>query len=155
MFKHVNQSIIREIWHKSNRELTSILFLSGIQIWLNFHFPALMRLGNPLHVILATCMSIFSTCAYIYYFAFPHKIAGLFNLEYLNDYPESLKYFLKNFQRVLLIIMGHVGMFLTWYYNIYSMPTLYYGIYYANFLTAAILFIRAARRAEIRDVQSF
>jgi hypothetical protein len=140
---------LEDLWPKFKQELPSILYLCSTQILLNFNFPVFVRLGFPLSIIAATILSIMAIFVYIYVFLFADKFAPSFNLEYLDDAPTHVRDILKKIERVGLIVIAHLAMLFSWYYNIYGISNIYYAIYYVHFVTAFVLIARAIKRSQI------
>ncbi len=137
-----------ERWLKFKQERITILFLCTIQILLNFTFPPFSRLGFPLSIIFPTIFSFVTACCYIYIFFYIDKLAPWMNLKYSNDEPDSLVYVFKNIERMIFIVISHMGVFLAWYYNMYDIAGIYYIIYYLYFIIVFILIYRAVKRSQ-------
>jgi hypothetical protein len=131
---------------KFKQELASIVFLSAIQVWLNFNFPAFVRLGTPLSTIVSLSISVFSVLVYVYVFLYADTYVPRFNLAYLDDAPEPYRNTLKNLHRIGLITLALVSIVYLWYRDYYRMSNIWYVIMYAHQLLAFMLMVRAINR---------
>lgn len=126
------------------QELLPLLYLSLVQIWWNFNFPAFVRLGNPLSYIVSVSMSIISTLAFISVFLFPEKYAPSFNFEYLDAAPNAS--ILKKIHSIWLIIVINFSMFFLWYKDFYGMSNTYYILCYTHWIITFVLIAQAIDR---------
>lgn len=135
---------LKEKLHQLKQELIPLLYISIIQIWWNFNFPAFKRLGSPLNTLVGIGMSIISTIAYISIFIFPEKHAPSFNLEYLNNAPN--KSFLKQIHRIALTLFLFCTMFVFWYKDLYQMSNTYYILCYVHWIIVFLLIAHTISR---------
>jgi len=141
----------KERWSKFKQELIPIIYVSTFQIWWNFNFPPIIRLGTPWSTVLGLSLSIVITFVYIFTFSFADKYASQFNLEYLDGAPEPYGPILKKIERIGLIAIAHISMFFVWYNDLYGMSNIYYALCYAYCLTGFVLMARAINRPKNID----
>jgi hypothetical protein len=137
-------NILKGRWTKFKRELPSIIYISTVQIWWNFNFPAWVNLKAPWNTILGVSMSIGTTIVYIFIFSFADKSAPHFNLEYLDKAPNGQLF--KNIERTIILTIVHVAIIYEWYYDFFHMPNIYYVLLYVHYLSFFVLIFRAINR---------
>lgn len=104
---------------KQLKKVAALLYLSTIQTWLNFNYPAFVKLGSPLNFIASTFVSIICIFVYLYIFLYGKNfISKIVNLKFLDDFPDSM--FFKNIFIVGMLIIFHTIYFYMWqtHYNI-------------------------------------
>jgi hypothetical protein len=137
-------NILAERRSKFRQELIPIIYVSIFQIWLNFNFPAFIRLGSPWNSIISLIMSIACIIIYIFIFSYADTYASYVNLEYLDEAQNPST--LKNIERGGLLIVAHIGLFFAWHKNLYSMADMLYVLCYVHCFIAFILLYRAVNR---------
>jgi hypothetical protein len=127
-------------YHKLKQEFISVLGLSLFQIWWNFNFPAVIRLGS----FYALMLSVVTTISYAWLFSDAQRFRPMLELETFDDAPNAQ--LLKDFMRAGWLIIAHIVMLYMWYINYFLMPSIYYVIWYAHCLiTFTVLYIAAYR----------
>ena len=70
--------IINVYWPKLKQNLPALIYLCIVQTWINFNFPAFVRigenLGSPLSIVIGGIANLIFIFMYIYVFAFPIKL---------------------------------------------------------------------------------
>lgn len=143
-------NIFKGRWPQLIQNLSTIIYLSIVQIWLNFNFPAHSRLGSPWNIIVGIMASIACLLAYISVFAFPEKYVTLFNLEFFDDSSNPILF--KRIFTGFMLAVFHITSLYLWHIDYYGLTNTWYIILYANNSTALILLYRAIKR--YKNVQS-
>lgn len=141
-------NIFQERWPKFKQELFPILFLSIVQIWWNFNFPAFMRLATPWYIMVAICSSIVSTVLIMYAFLCAKTYPRRFNAESLDK--QSYDSIFKNFDKICLILVAHITILLMWYNDVYGMSNLQYFLFYMYGFMMFALLHRAMNREPLK-----
>ncbi|HJZ24576.1 MAG TPA: hypothetical protein VJ201_09080 [Candidatus Babeliales bacterium] len=128
------------------REFFSVIFLSLIQIWWCFNFPAFMRAEYPWRLILSFSTSIISIAGILFLFMFIDQIAPVIKLEHIDSSPNpSLS---KIIYIMACITAAFLALFFAWYKDLYGMSNTHYALFYFTWLIIYILVYRAAYRIE-------
>lgn len=125
------------------QNLLAILYLSVIQTWLNFNFPAFTQLGSPLSDLLKVIMSIMFIFGYIMILVFPHDHVRSINLEFLDDFPDPILF--KNIFKVLMLIVANATFIYLWYTDFHRVPSKWYFIWYVHSVIALFIIHRSVR----------
>ena len=139
-----NRNIFKEHWPLCKRELPALIFLCIVQTVLNFNFPLYMRLVSPLNIVVAATVSIACMLMCFYIFSSPEKYTPLFEVEFLDDFPNQA--FFKNIFRSGMLVIYHATFFYMWYLDYHHVYNMWYAIWYAHMITFFILLHRAAGR---------
>lgn len=137
-------NIFKGRWAQFKEELFSILYLSIVQTWWCFKFPAFQRLGTSLSIILGIISSIFGILIYIYVFVFPERYSMLYNLEFFDDAPNA--HFIKRVISRWNITLSLIVMFYLWYIDFHGMSNTYYVLCCGHWIIAYLLFIQCMER---------
>lgn len=114
-----------------------VIYLAISQVWLNFNYPAFMRLGSPFNIIVPTILTILCFNVYFIVYKFPHSFFSLFT--FLNDFPPMYK---KLFI-ILFVAYIHVLFLYIWHKDYYAATSLFYFVLYVHCLVTFILINRA------------
>ena len=130
------------------RELPSLIYLSIVQTYLNFTFPVFIRLGKPLNLIIPLALSIFCIFIYVYLLGFSKGLVGFHHQEHFDNAPTEIRDKLKIYENIWLIIIAHLMLLYTWYYNIYNIHSIFYLIYYLHSFITILLIGRAVKGSQ-------
>ncbi len=133
-------------WSKFKQEYISILYVSIIQIWFNFKFPAFIKLGTPLNTIVSLSCSIATTLCYMIVFSHANIYLSQYNLEGSNNTQEKYKKTAQKALQIGLFIWAHILFFYMWRHNYYDMSAFFYALFYVHCLTVFLLIARAITR---------
>jgi|GEM_PF-3164201 len=139
-------NILQTRWSKFKQEFFTILFVSLIQIWFNFKFPAFIKLGTPLSTIVSVSCSIFTTLTCIVVFSMADQYLPQFNLKGFDTAPEEYREKLKSALRISLFVSYHLIFLYIWWYDYYNMPSFYYVLFYVYCVIVFSLMARAITR---------
>lgn len=140
-------------WFRFKQELPSIVLLSTLYVWWNFHFPVFVRLGSPWHAFWAVSISIISVILIVILFSAMDKFAPVFRLDHIEDTPLISAPTSKKMNRMIQILVTIAVMFWWWRSNIYSMSNIYYIIFFAMWILTYALMYRAAYRFSSKNCQ--
>lgn len=132
-------------WSKFKQELPSILYLSVTQIWWNFQFPAIIRLGTPSSTIISITLSVLTTCFYIILFLDRDKYAAQMDCDFLIN--NSISY--RSFSKWIMLTAACFTMLFVWYIDFYHMSNMFYALFYTHCFIAFVLFYRAVYREDL------
>jgi hypothetical protein len=136
-------TILQGCWRQFKQELPALLYLSIVQTWLNFNFPAFNGLESSFNVAAVILLSILCILVYSYAFIFPENYAQIINLGFFDDAPDPL--FVKDVFRGLMCILFNSVFFYMWYVNYYRVSDIWYVVSYIHFIVTAALIYRAAK----------
>jgi hypothetical protein len=132
-------------WHEIKKEIFTILFLSGIHIWLCFTYPLYNRLIFPWNYIIILSMCIVGIVFYVYAFSNPEKYAINIDLEILDNLPYS--HIMRTIAVTMIILCYFLAMFITLRVNFWRIQPLY------NYLVFGYMFLVFALLSRAKNVQ--
>lgn len=136
-------NIFKNCWFPFKQNLPTILYLSFVQTWLNFNYPAIIKLGSSLTLLSSAVISIVCIIVYTYVFLFPEKYAPLVNLKFLDDFPDPILY--KGiFIGLLLFVFNSTYLYL-WYIDYHHASDAWYVVWYAHYVITLMLMYRAVK----------
>ena len=122
--------------------LNAIIYLSIVQTWLNFNYPALIRGGSILDIGFTSFASIACVFLYLYVFMFPEIYLPLVNLEFLDDFPNPN--FVKRLFKLLLFVVSNATYLYLCSINYHGVQNIYYLLWYIHCVATFTLIYRAA-----------
>ena len=144
---YYNMHISKNRWLNFKQNLPSLIFLSIVQIWLNFNYPVFIRLGHPWSILLAILSSIACIFVYVYAFAYPETFSRQMNLAFLDDLPNPT--LIKNIFVYLYFGLGYLFYLYVCSINFHNVDGRWYVIWYAHFVIAFVLIYRAVKRSDL------
>lgn len=120
-----------------------LLFIA-LQILLNYNFPAFVRLGSPLNIVVEALVSVACVVVYAHLFLFPENYIRLINLEFFDDFQDPILF--KSIFKGLMLMVCQVSWSYLWYIDYYNMSNEWYIILY-SYYTFAFLIIRKVIKA--------
>ncbi|MDR3551022.1 MAG: hypothetical protein P4L31_06430 [Candidatus Babeliales bacterium] len=143
-------NISQERLSKFKQELVPIIYLSMVQVWWSFNFPAFTRLAAPWSTMLSVIMSVVSIVLCIYIFTYADTYAPMFNLRYSPNLDRIGRIY-RNIERISIMAIFFIIMFIVWYNDLYGMSNKNYAFCYANMIITFALMARAANRPKHID----
>ena len=139
-------NILKDRWPQFKQELPTFLYLSILQIWINFNFPPLVRLPSPWNIVVPILLSVFCVVSYLFILAFPDAVSFIIDdiLSLANQTPNPVLF--KRLYIAFLALIYHAMYFFMWYKNYYGMSNSWYIILYVFYATIFVLLYRAIAR---------
>lgn len=125
-------------WIQCKKELPIFVYLSVIQIWLNFNFPAFNRLGSPVVQVL---LSIVSVGVYLHVILFTERYVKYIDMSFLDDFPDPA--LVKNIFKAGMLFVLHVSYLYLWLINFYGVASIWYLILYVHWAITFLLLYNA------------
>lgn len=136
--------IAEHTMRKIKQELIPIACLSIFQIWYSFMFPAFTRLGIIWNGILGLATSILGIILILYLFSNANRFTHLFDNSHGEMYTDTA--FEGYIGRFSMLLVFHMWIFFTWYYDTYHMLSIYYVLQYGYCAALFLLLYKAAYR---------
>lgn len=140
VFVELNEKYLFQL----KQEAFPILYLSIVQTWLIFNFPAYIRLGNPWYWIVSIILSIFGIILYIVLILFPERYAPSYNVSFLDDAPNASTF--KKIYKAICLLIAISTMLYFWHIDYYRMLNIDYLILYTHSIIVSLFFIRRIKR---------
>lgn len=145
--------IVKNRWPQFKQELLTFIYLSTIQVWINFNFPTFIKQVHPFNIIIPTLLSIICISIYLLILIFPETLSFI-----IDDTLNSAEYLLSSasqtsnpllFKRIyigFLVVLFHAVYLYNWHRNYYGLPNIWYIILYVHSISIFILIYKAFQR---------
>lgn len=131
------------------QKLPILIYLSIIQTWLNFNFPAFIRLGSQCDIPMKVMISIAVMLIYLTILIFPEHYSSLINLAFLDDFPNP--HLFKHIFRGLMLLAFHALYLYFWYIDYHQVSNTWYVILYAHYIIKFILIYQLICKAACKS----
>ena len=142
--------IFKGHWPQFKQESTALIYLFIVQTYLNFNYPAFIKLGSPLNICWAVTSSIACALIYLYVFLFPENYAYLINLEFFDDFPDPI--LIKNIFKGLMFLVANSTYLYLWHINYFDASNVWYAAWYLHNAIALTLVYKAVKK--YKNIQS-